>query len=152
MSRRDAASGVGCRGAVSGRATPHALRFCAAFHTLLFPSLTQSDMAPRSYTGEYNGGSMSGLGVYKWANGRHATCVDSAASFAYLAPVLSLAQHLQGRMEGTPKRPQCAGLAGTLTRRAQNNNQHGCGKKWYPGGAIEEVRLRCCNSAAACVR
>ena len=24
------------------------------------------------------------------------------------------------------------------SRCAQNNNQHGCGKKWYPGGAIEE--------------
>ena len=103
MSRRDASSGVRCRGAVLGRATPPALRFCAAFHTLIFPSLTQSDMAPRSsYTGEYNGGSMSGLGVYKWANGRHAACVDSSAAFADLGPVLSPAQHLQGRMEGTP--------------------------------------------------
>ena len=61
-------------------------------------------MAPRfSYTGEYNGGSMSGLGVYKWANGRHVTCVGSVAAFADQGSVLSPAQHLQGRMEGAPR-------------------------------------------------
>ena len=69
---------------VASGAAPHGLRRQNA------ALATQSVLtcAPRlpSYTGEYNGGSMSGLGVYKWANGRHvvrvrypAACADSAS-------------------------------------------------------------------------
>lgn len=94
--------------AAARRAARHVLRRRRSLPLLTGrrPSLSRSCSLTRpclrSYTGEYNGGSMSGLGVYTWANGRHGCRVCNAAARADSACRMRDAQHLQGRVEGAP--------------------------------------------------
>ena len=68
---------------------------------------------------------MDGMGVYRWSNGRCAP--DVAASFRFQQPPAVLPPTLP-----TP-------FSSIFKGQWKENNMHGCGKKWYPGGAIEEV-------------
>ena len=72
-----------------------------------------------SFEGEYVEGQMNGLGVYRWSNGRHET-----------------------RAVAHVRSPSLARLS-IFKGQGKENNMHGCGKKWYPGGALEEVRGSC---------
>ena len=78
------------------------------------------------FEGEYFEGQMDGMGVYRWSNGRR------ALFRLYFFPFRSAAgEHF----------PDVSfSLRSIFKGQWKENNMHGCGKKWYPGGAIEEAR------------
>ncbi len=75
---------------------------------------------------------MNGLGVYRWSNGRRAALVACArhAAWADVARGMTVCSIFKGQWK--------------------ENNMHGCGKKWYPGGALEEVRRFAWRGAHRC--
>jgi len=82
------------------------------------------------FEGEYFEGQMDGMGVYRWSNGRRGParpCCRGNLAAADAAHRTLSAPRLPD--------PPCSIFKGQW----KENNMHGCGKKWYPGGAVEEA-------------
>lgn len=80
------------------------------------------------FEGEYFEGQMDGLGVYRWSNGRRASVfADLHLELRHIEPPF---------LSSSPFAPP---LRSIFKGQWKENNMHGCGKKWYPGGAIEEA-------------